>query len=65
MLNMEEINAEIELLEKSECTTYNVCEKLAILYIVREHFGKSATNKNISTTRTVNNTSVTNGMTAM
>jgi hypothetical protein len=40
MLNMDEIHAEIEKLENCDCTTYHVCEKLAILYIVREYYSK-------------------------
>lgn len=38
MLNIDEINKEIERLEKCDCTTYGVCQKLANLYIVRDHF---------------------------
>lgn len=38
MLNMDEINKEIEKLENCDCTTYGVCQKLASLYIVRDHF---------------------------
>ena len=37
MLNLEEINEEIAKLEKCNCTTYDICQKLAILYIVRDH----------------------------
>ena len=37
MIDLEEINEEIEKLENCGCTTYKICEKLAILYIVREH----------------------------
>ena len=44
MLNMEEINAEIAKLEKSDCTSYEVCRKLAILYIVRDHYRGGGTN---------------------
>ena len=46
MLDMNEIHAEIDRLENCDCTTYDVCKKLAILYIVREHYNKKA-----STTR--------------
>jgi hypothetical protein len=35
---MKEINDEIKKLESTECTTYNVCDKLAKLYIVRYHY---------------------------
>ena len=37
MLNMEEIHKEIKALEECDKTTYDVCKKLAILYIVRDH----------------------------
>ena len=37
MLNMEEIHKEIKNLEECDKTTYDVCKKLAILYIVRDH----------------------------
>ena len=39
MLDMNEINEEIAKLENSKCTTYDVCNKLAVLYIVRQHYG--------------------------
>ena len=38
MLDIEKINEEIKALENSKCTTYGVCEKLAMLYTVRDHF---------------------------
>ena len=37
MINIDEINKEIDKLEECNYTTYEVCEKLAILYIVRDH----------------------------
>ena len=37
MIDIEEVNKEIEKLENCGCTTYKICEKLAILYIVRDH----------------------------
>lgn len=40
MINIKEINEEIKHLENSDCTTYKVCEKLAILYIVKHYFEK-------------------------
>ena len=43
MINIDEINEEINKLEESECTTYPICQKLAILYIVRDHFNKRIT----------------------
>ena len=37
-MNMTEINREIKALEDCDCTTYSVCNKLAILYIIRDHY---------------------------
>lgn len=37
MLNLDEINSEILMLETKRDTTYSVIEKLAPLYIVRDH----------------------------
>lgn len=37
MLNIDEINSEILMLETRRDTTYSVVEKLAPLYIVRDH----------------------------
>ena len=37
MLNIDEINSEILMLETKRDTTYSVIEKLAPLYIVRDH----------------------------
>nr|DAO63050.1 MAG TPA: hypothetical protein [Caudoviricetes sp.] len=37
MLNLDEINNEILMLETKRDTTYSVIEKLAPLYIVRDH----------------------------
>ena len=49
MLNIDEINKEIERLEKCDCTTYGVCQKLANLYIVRDHFKGGWEEKKTST----------------
>ena len=38
MLDMKEINKEIKALESYENTNYGVCNKLAILYIIRDHY---------------------------
>lgn len=38
MLDLEKINAEIKSLEETRCTTYGVCEKLAMLYTIRDHY---------------------------
>lgn len=47
MLNMDEIHKEIKKLEECDCTTYDVCRKLAILYIVKDHYkGESNTKYN-------------------
>ena len=40
MLNIKEINQEIKTLENSEITSYPICQKLAILYTVRDHLEK-------------------------
>lgn len=48
MLDMEEIDEEIKVLENADCTTYSVCERLAILYTVKEHFGKTNATKNVA-----------------
>ena len=46
MININEIDDEIKKLE--ECPlTYSLCEKLASLYIIKEHYEKEM-NKNIS-----------------
>ena len=37
MIDINEINEEIKKLENSE-TCYKVCEKLAMLYTVRDHY---------------------------
>ena len=36
MINIDEINKEIETLENG-CTSYSNCQKLAILYTVKDH----------------------------
>lgn len=41
MIDLNEINKEIESLENSGHTSYAVCEKLANLYIVRDHLIES------------------------
>lgn len=41
MIDLKEINEEIERLENYDHTTYQVCEKLATLYIVREYYDKA------------------------
>lgn len=38
MLDINEINKEIQILENCDHTTYPLCEKLAILYTVRDHY---------------------------
>lgn len=60
MLNIMEIHDEIEKLENCECTTQDICKKLAILYIVRDHFkGEEPVKMN-----NVSNNNVTAAMTA-
>lgn len=38
MLDINMINDEIKKLEECTCTNWNVCEKLATLYIIRDHY---------------------------
>lgn len=38
MLNIEEINKEIAKLENKDYLTYDLCNKLATLYIVRKYY---------------------------
>ena len=45
MLNMDEIHKEIEKLENCDCISWDVCKKLAILYIIREHHKNSSSQK--------------------
>lgn len=45
MLNMDEIHEEIKKLENCNCTSWDVCKKLAILYIIREHYNNSPIQK--------------------
>ena len=51
MLNMDEINAEIEKLENCDHTTYELCQKLAILYTVKDHYEKKYMNNNTPSMR--------------
>ena len=47
MLDIKVVEDEIEKLEGSDCTSYANCEKLAWLYIIREHFGKDVEKKGV------------------
>jgi hypothetical protein len=38
MLDIKEINKEIKKLEESDRTNMTICERLSILYTVRDHF---------------------------
>lgn len=42
MLDINEVHKEIEKLENCDCTTWDVCKRLAILYIVRDHYKENA-----------------------
>ena len=42
MLNIDEINKEIERLEHKDYLTYDICNKLAMLYIVKDHMAGTA-----------------------
>lgn len=46
MIDLEQINEEIKRLENCNCTSYSVCEKLAILYTVRDHYSKPINSSN-------------------
>ena len=41
MLNMNEINEEIKKLENKDYLTYDICNKLAILYTVKNNYKPS------------------------
>lgn len=58
MLDMKEIEKEIECLENSESTSYAVCQKLAILYVVRDHMGGKGTT---SSATPIKNTTTSSG----
>lgn len=42
MLNMDEIHKEIKKLENCDCTSWDVCKKLAILYIIKDHYNNDS-----------------------
>ena len=46
-MDINEITEEIEKLEKCEYTTYGNCYKLAMLYIVKDHFPKEKSSPNL------------------
>ena len=48
MLDLEIINETITELEQCDDTNFSVCEKLAILYIVREHYKPDITKQNMT-----------------
>ena len=43
MIDINEIHEEIKKLENCDYTTYDICKKLAILYIVRDHYKPTST----------------------
>ena len=45
MLDIDMINKEIQNLEECNCTNWNICEKLATLYIIRDHFNNKKMQK--------------------
>lgn len=51
MLDIDEINKEIKTLEECCCTTYNVCNKLATLYIIRDHYKNTSSDIMKTTTQ--------------
>ena len=52
MLNIDEIHEEIKKLENCNCTSWDVCKKLAILYIIREHYNNSPSQKDVEISMT-------------
>ena len=48
MLDLEVINETITELEQCDDTNFSVCEKLAILYIVREHYKPDIAKQNVT-----------------
>ena len=48
MLDLEVINETITELEQCDDINFSVCEKLAILYIVREHYKPVIEKQNIT-----------------
>ena len=43
MTKLEEIEQEIKKLEGKEYLTYDICQKLSVLYIVRDHMAGAGT----------------------
>ena len=48
MSKIEEIEQEIKKLEEKEYLTYDICQKLAILYIVKDHMAGADPSTKIS-----------------
>lgn len=40
MIDINEINQEIERLENMGCLNYSICNKLAMMYIIKDHYDK-------------------------
>lgn len=49
MINIDEINEEIAKLENKPYLTYDICNKLSVLYTIRNNY-KPSPNKNTSLT---------------
>ena len=47
MIDIKEIDEEIKKLESKDYTTYDVCEKFAILYTVKNNFKPSSAQKSM------------------
>lgn len=45
MTKLDEIEQEIKRLEEKECLTYDIVNKLAMLYTVRDHMGGGSSMK--------------------
>ena len=53
MLDINMIHNEIKKLEECDCTTWGVCDKLATLYIIRDHYVKKSSTPVIEKEETV------------
>ena len=59
MINIKEIEEEIKKLENCNYTTYQVCSKLADLYIVKNYFKKREDNSDMTTMSSMNSSMMT------
>lgn len=64
MLNMDEIHKEIKRLEECKYTTQDICNKLAILYIIKDHCCKEEEKSGNGTMTKTMSTGMMNSMPA-